>query len=93
MKLIVCAVYDGAVKAYLQPIFSRSKAEAIRSFADAVGAENSQFRKHAADFHLALLAEYDDGLGSFVCVNPERLVTAMECLPDDDLFPPSRKIS
>lgn len=93
MKLLVCAAYDGAVRAYLQPFFSPTKASAIRSFSDAVQAEGSQFAKHYADFHLALLGEFDDSAGSLVSLQaPERLISASECLPDDVLFPPAKRL-
>lgn len=91
MKLQVCAVYDSVVKAYTQPFFARTVSEAIRSFADAVAAENSQFARHAADYHLALLGEFDDNDGSFVTPGaPSRLVTALELVPE--VFTPDKQL-
>ena len=87
------AVYDGAVRAYLQPFFSPTKAGAIRSFADAVQAEGSQFAKRYADFHLSMIGSFDDGSGGVEGCNPERVIGASECLPGDDVFPPGRKVS
>lgn len=90
MKMFVCAAYDAAVKAYTQPMFFRSVAEAIRGFQDAVVAEGSQFGRHAADYHFSLLGEFDDNDGSFVqAAAPTRLVTALELA---DPFPADRKV-
>ncbi|WNK12782.1 MAG: nonstructural protein [Microvirus sp.] len=83
MKLLVCSVYDGAVGAYLQPFFARSKAEAIRSFSDAVGNSESPFAKHKADFTLLVLGAFDDQSGELVYsgVGPEKVITALELVP------------
>lgn len=93
MKMYMLAAYDSAVKAYLQPFFCRSVNEGIRSFRDAVQAEGSQFGKHAADFHLALVGLFDDNDGGVECGGvPGKLITALECLPGDDVFLPDRKM-
>lgn len=94
MQLFVYTIYDAAARAFLQPFFVRSKGEAIRSFSDAVNDEKTQFHKHVGDFSLFYVADYDDNAGTFVCPTaPERIVTAVEVLSVDDVFPPDRKIS
>lgn len=93
MKMGVFAVYDAAVKAYLQPIFSPTKAAAVRSFQDAVAQENSQFAKHAADYTLFQLGGFDDGTGELASLQvPEKVITALECV-DDALFPQSSRVA
>lgn len=52
MKLLVFSVYDAAAEAYLNPIFFRTKGEAIRTFSDAANAEDHDFRRHAGDYTL-----------------------------------------
>lgn len=96
MILKIYAVHDNAVKAYLPPLFFRSDGEAVRSFTDAVNAENSGFRAHAGDYNFFYLGEYDDQLGAFTCVVPERVVSALQVLvenpgvlPLPDRVPPS----
>lgn len=86
MKLLVFSVYDKAVGAYLQPFFCRSKGEALRSFADACNDEKNNFNKHASDFLLVSLGEYDDAAGTFECVDPVRVISAVECLVADDVL-------
>lgn len=81
-RLVVCAVYDAAVRAYIQPLFFRSKQEALRAFGDAVAEEKSQFRVHAADYTFQFLGNFDDQTGAFEQPSqPERLISAQECLP------------
>lgn len=83
MKLQVFSVLDNAIKAFNNPFVARTKLEAIRSFKDACNSEGSQFRKHAADYHLMYLGEFDDGDGSFAVGIPERVVGAVECIADE----------
>lgn len=78
------AVYDKAVGAYLRPVFTRSKGEALRSFMEACNDEKSEFSRHASDYVFFYLAEWDDGTGLFNCVEPQRLVSALECLRELD---------
>lgn len=80
MILQVFTVLDKAVGAYLPPYYSRSKGEGIRSFSDAVSEEGSRFAKHATDFVLMHLGEFDDGTGLYHCGEPQRLISALECL-------------
>jgi hypothetical protein len=83
MRLMVYSVHDKAVGAYLQPFFSRSKGEAIRSFTEACNDAKSQFNKYAADYVLFELGSYDDGSSLFACGEPLRVISAIECLFDD----------
>lgn len=94
MITFVFSVYDAAVKAFLPPFFSRSKGEAIRSFSDAVNDEKSQLNKHVRDYSLFYIASFDDGSGAFDAPTaPERVVTGVEVLSVDDVFPADRKVS
>lgn len=82
MKHQVMAIFDNAVKAYLQPFFTPTKGSGIRSFTDAVSQEGSQFARHAGDYALFILGEFDDVTGSFSSLpQPERVMTAIEIEP------------
>lgn len=83
MKLLVCSVLDKAVSAYMQPFYCRTKPEAVRMFSDSVGDPKSQFAIHPEDFVLMVLGEYDDSTGLFACGEPERIVSAVECVARD----------
>lgn len=65
MKIKVCAIRDQQLDAYGQPIFAASIGHAIRSFGDAINSPESNMHKHAGDYNLYELAEYDDNTGRF----------------------------
>src|SRR3954469_11190226 len=83
MRLQIFSVYDKAVQAFLQPFYSRSKGEAIRSFGEAVNDKEHPFAKHAADYSLMQLGEFDDQSGIFHTADPVRVISALESLTDD----------
>lgn len=59
MKLEVYAVHDAAVGSFNNPLFFRSRGEAIRSFQDAVANEQNGFRSHAADYSFWQIGYYN----------------------------------
>lgn len=66
-KLVVCAVFDSAVQAYLRPIFVPKSAAAVRSFIDEVKreGEGNPLAAHPEDYHLSYLADFDEDTGAF----------------------------
>ena len=82
MKLLIFSVYDKAVGAYITPFYARAKGEAVRSFTTAVNESSHEFHKHSLDYVLMYLGEYDDGSGTFACVEPQRVIAASECITD-----------
>lgn len=84
MKLLVCSVYDKAVGAFLQPFYCRAVGEAVRSFTEACN-DPQRFGRHAADYYLVKLGEFDDNSGLFDCGEPSRIISAVECVIDSDL--------
>lgn len=78
MKLKVFTVYDSKAEAYLQPFFSVSTGAAVRMFSDAITDSNHQFHKHAADYTLFHIGEYDDTNGLLKAVTPVSLGNALE---------------
>lgn len=93
MKLLVFSVYDKAVQAFLPPMFMRSQGEALRAFTEACNNNDHQFKRHAADYTLFKLGEWDDASAMFASADPVRIISALECIVDDDVFPPAKKIS
>lgn len=76
MRLIMCAVRDRAADAYARPMFVPSVGIAIRSFSDEINrnAEDNQMNKHADDFDLYELGEYDDETAKFIILDtPKQL--------------------
>lgn len=84
MRLCVCAIHDSAVGAYLQPFFTRSKGEALRSFIDVCSDAKTQFAAHPGDYHLMYLGDYDDGDGKFTpppdVMGPITLMTGVDAV-------------
>lgn len=82
MRLTVCSVYDAQVRAYLQPFFSRSRGEAVRSFVAACNEPEGQFKKHSSDYTLFWLGDYEDTEGVFYSAQPvpERILGAAEAV-------------
>ena len=73
-KLLVLAVYDEKAKTYGNPVFEANKGLAVRGFSEAVSAENSFLAKHAGDFKLYCLGEYDNENGKFKSYNVPEFV-------------------
>lgn len=84
MKLFVFAVLDKAVGAYASPFFMRSKAEGTRAFSEAVSDGKSPFSKHPDDYVLYHLCGFDDASGMFSSMEPERVLSARECIVQPD---------
>lgn len=89
MKLLMYTVYDTAVGAYLPPFYARAKGEALRNFSTTCNDREHQFFRHAPDYVLFELGEFDDatGLIEMLASGPLRVISALECLTGDDPRP------
>lgn len=74
MIYIVCCVHDVKAGAFLPPFFVRNRAEAIRSFADAVRDDKHQFCRHPEDYTLFSIGGFDDEKGIVI---PDTAPTAL----------------
>ena len=74
MMLEMYSVKDLAAQAFLQPLFFRSRGEALRSFSDAVGDANHQFAKHPEDYEFYFIGSFDDTTGMIAQVGERPLV-------------------
>ncbi len=63
MILKIFSVFDGKALAYIPPFFLPLTAVAVRTFADLVNDPKHQFSKHAEDYTLFELGEFDDNTG------------------------------
>lgn len=82
MKHLVFTVRDKAIGAFLQPFFTRSKGEAVRSFMEACNDPKHNFNRNSSDYTLFYLGDFDDVSGLFNPQDPERVLAAFECLGD-----------
>jgi len=71
MKLIICAVYDAALQAYLRPFPAASIGVAVREFGTECRRPDSPLKNHAKDYSLYLIGEFDDQSGSIIPRPPE----------------------
>jgi len=81
----IFTVHDRAALAYLDPFTSQSVGTAERSFSAAVQDENHHFHKHAPDFTLYLIAEFNQETGEVVPVDRVLIGNAVDFLPARDL--------
>lgn len=82
MKLKIYAIRDQQVDAFSTPIFMVSTGHAIRGFSDQVNdkTENNMLNKHAEDFALYALGEFDTDTGEFKTERPAQIALAKELL-------------
>jgi len=62
----IYSVYDSKTEAFMQPFFSLTRGQAIRSFTDAVTDSNSILSLHPSDFTLFELGEWHEVSGKIV---------------------------
>lgn len=65
MLLKVFSIYDSKAEAFLQPFFSKTKGDAIRSLTDLVNDDKHNFCKYSEDFTLFECGTWDDGSSIF----------------------------
>ncbi len=77
MILLAFAIWDAAAEAYLPPMFMTTKGQAIRSFADAVNEEGHQFARHADDYTLFHVGQFNQDTGMFTPMEPDSMGNAL----------------
>jgi len=78
MKLLVFSVFDSKAEAFLRPYFAETRGLAMRAFRDAVNDPSHEMCKHAEDYTLFLIGEFDQGLGQLKVESaPISMVTAI----------------
>lgn len=83
-RLMLCAVRDLKVGAFMSVFTSRSRGEAVRSFGEACQEKGSPFFKHPNDFTLCIVGEWDDNSGQLIPLpgGPEPVVGAGDFVVD-----------
>ena len=66
----IFSVYDSKAQAYLPPFYNPAVGSAIRAFADAINDSQAPFAKHAGDYVLYQVGEFDDSTGLFTNTAP-----------------------
>ncbi len=84
MILRVYSVRDVVAEAYLPPFCMQTNGQALRTFSDLTGDPEHQFGKHAGDYTLFELGEFDDNTGFFKMLdNPHCLGLGTEYVKPD----------
>lgn len=63
MRAKLFSVYDSKITSYLTPFTMNARGAALRAWEDLVNDPKTQFCKHAADYTLFELGEWDDEKG------------------------------
>jgi len=83
MKYFVVAIFDSAVKAYMQPGYAPSEEAAIRSFKNVFKQEGpNPLKQNPEDHALFHLGYFDDNTGSIDSIRPNQLVRGVDCLSE-----------
>lgn len=62
----IVSIFDNKALAFLKPVFVQSTGAAVRSFADAVNDNETDFAKHPADYAMWHIGSYDDSTAQFI---------------------------
>lgn len=74
----IFAIKDSKAGAFLRPFFVPNEAVAIRAVSEAFYDESSDFYRHATDYDLYELGEYDDISGKLDTQPPAHVVSLTE---------------
>lgn len=83
MILQMFMIKDGAVLAFSQPFFARSRAEAIRMVEDTAQRPDHQFSLHPEDFELFQCGEWNDQTGNVTAMQPEHVISMSDLFAAD----------
>lgn len=81
-KIIVCAVRDRAVDAFLRPIFVAHIGQAKRQFRDEINRKEpgNSLNKHPEDYDLYEMGEFDENTGLFATGTPRMVEVGKDCV-------------
>lgn len=65
MTLVMVAIKDRALDAFMRPFFAQTTGQAIRMFNDEINNSDSPMFKHPEDYDLYYLGIWDDKTGMF----------------------------
>lgn len=82
----IFTVYDSKAEVYLPPFYFGAVGEAIRAFQDSARDEKHQFFRHAEDYTLFQIGEFDNLTCTFeLLATPHSLGLALEFKSDEQL--------
>jgi hypothetical protein len=78
MKYLIYSVYDTATETFMQPIYAKTEAEALRGFKTAAQNKDNQIGQYPADYSLFYIGEYTDHNADLRKAQPECIISALE---------------
>lgn len=81
MKLMGFSIFDDKAKVYSPAFFVPNVNLALRAFGDAVLDKSTGISRHASDYHLYKMCEFDDNSGLFSGSKPEFVANAVDFVP------------
>ena len=81
----IFSIRDNKAGAFMQPFYMPNQAMAIRAISDCVSDQNHMFNKHAMDYDLYYLGEFDDASGKTTALEtPEHVVSCVQLKSEGD---------
>lgn len=81
MILKIFAIFDKQVDAFMQPFFSPTIGAAIRSCQQSMRDDQSALVLNILDYTLYQLGEFDDGNGSILPMDPQKVAPLVDLAP------------
>jgi hypothetical protein len=78
MKYLMYSVYDTASETFMQPIYAKTEAEALRGFKAAAQSQENQIGQFPGDYHLYYIGEYTDHNADLRKADPKCIISALE---------------
>lgn len=74
-NMVIVAVRDRAIDAFMRPFFMQTIGQAVRAFADEINRndKDNALAQHPEDYDLYLLGEFDEQTGRFLGQDNDRL--------------------
>lgn len=92
--MFVYAIRDSKAEAYLSPFVERTKATALRAFANAAADPNHNFHRYAGDYTLFEIGEWDECKGVVRMYSTHiNLGNAIEYVPSMPVVDPGESAS
>jgi hypothetical protein len=93
MKLKIYSVRDQKAEVYNTPFFQKTHGEAERNFMRMAQDSKTLVAQYPKDFDLYYLGEYDDNLGTIESIQPEHVMSAIQCVNTTEVQVPQNKTS
>lgn len=78
MKLLIFAVFDTKVAAFMPPFTMSTRGAALRGFGDEVARPGSEIGKHPEDYMLYEVGAFEQATGAVTAAVPECVCTAIQ---------------